>query len=161
MNSSACETVGSESAYDGSYVETREASVDDCVSSVSRQCWSLADAGLEECREALFRREGSVTAGSSWGKVPMWIFSSEGERLVPRKPLLLEVEDDGQVIFVSSGNFHVHAIGVTYEAALESFTEQLIHFYKKYENTPDGGVVGLAVRLKKIYNESFHYHVVG
>ena len=97
----------------------------------------------------------------SSGVVPIWGFSYGGERLGTRTPLALEVEHDGEAFFVSSKSFHVFACGSSFEEAFEEFSVQIIYFFNKYKNTPEGKTTGLATRLKIAYRESFEYHVDG
>lgn len=89
-------------------------------------------------------------------RVPMWLFFSGNRRLVCRSPVEVEVSPDEESgVLASCERLHVFAAGASYQEAIDSLHEQVVHFYEEYTALGDDDVVGRAVEIRRLYCEYF------
>ena len=88
-------------------------------------------------------------------KVPIWIFSADGERISCDRPVQVELrtEDDG--CYASCERLHVHSFGKSLRECLDDLNRQVVFFYNDYSMLSDDEVVGLAAQLRELYNNHF------
>lgn len=89
-------------------------------------------------------------------KMPVWLFISGERRLVCRRPVEVEISSDPESgVLVSCERLHVYASGFSYNEAVESLHEQVVHFYDEYTSLGEGDVIGQAVEIRHLYCEHF------
>ncbi|HEY2809663.1 MAG TPA: hypothetical protein VGI91_12795 [Steroidobacteraceae bacterium] len=96
-------------------------------------------------------------------RLPIWEFAAaDGARLYSRRPVEVkvtkEVADqqtpDPTYVF-SCESLHVFSSAATYDAALSSFHEQVVHFYFAYRDTDTRELAQEAANIQVIYRTYF------
>lgn len=89
-------------------------------------------------------------------KMPVWLFIFGNRRLVCRRPVEVEISSDPESgVLVSCDRLHVYASGASYQEAVESLHEQVVHFYDEYTSLSEDDVIGQAVEIRRLYCEHF------
>lgn len=98
----------------------------------------------------------NIASPLSAQRVPMWLFVSGNSRLLCRRPVEVEISrDDDDSVLVSCERLHVFADGESYEKAIESFHEQVIHFFREYTALDEGDLIGRAIEIRNLYRQHF------
>lgn len=88
-------------------------------------------------------------------RVPMWLFFSGSKRLLCRRPVEVEVSQDGAGVLASCERLHVFASGGSYQEAIDSLHEQVVHFFDEYTALEEDDVIGRAIEIRKLYRDYF------
>lgn len=88
-------------------------------------------------------------------RTPVWRFRGYGMVVVSSKPVSVHVGKRETLFFAENDNLGIFATGESRNEAIETFCEQLVHFYKHYKQVHWDRVTGEAHRLKKLYEDLF------
>lgn len=87
---------------------------------------------------------------------PMWHFVANGQRVYCRRPVEVEIrEDEEGSVIAACERLHVFASGATYDEAVESLSEQVVHFCNEYLSLSADDVIGQAVEIRELYHRYF------
>lgn len=101
--------------------------------------------------------------GSSMTRVPMWVFaSSDGNRVVSRRPVEVEVgregpdEDTvGPVYVFNCKKLHVFASAALYKDAEDQFHDQVVQFFLEYRAADPACLDDDAAEIQRLYKTYF------
>jgi hypothetical protein len=82
-------------------------------------------------------------------------FASGDRRLVASRPVEVTVTCEADCFIACAEGLHIWATGESPEAAKEDLVQQVVYFHDHYRRRPAESLVGLASRLKALYETSF------
>lgn len=87
---------------------------------------------------------------------PMWLFVSDDTRLLCPRGVEVEISQDEDCGYLAScERLHVFASGHTYQEAVDSLTEQVVHFYREYVALEEDDLIGKAIEIRRLYRDNF------
>ncbi|HZF27234.1 MAG TPA: hypothetical protein VEZ88_13295 [Steroidobacteraceae bacterium] len=72
-------------------------------------------------------------------------------------PAQVTTREDGSTYFVECEGLHVFASGSTAQEAIDSFHEQVVHFFHEYQVLGEDEVIGLGAELRQVYSQHFRH----
>lgn len=89
---------------------------------------------------------------------PIWRLQPKSTTIIFRKPLLVNMRREGDLVFVENETLSIYASGKTSEDAMIDFALHVLHFYEYYAKLSDNQVIGRAKELKKLYSALIERH---
>ena len=70
------------------------------------------------------------------------------------KPILVNVHHDGDLFFAENETLNVYGTGDTPQNAIHDLVMHIVHFFKYYKNIDESKLMGNALKLKALYQNS-------
>ncbi|MEW6534548.1 MAG: hypothetical protein AB1454_02870 [Candidatus Auribacterota bacterium] len=86
---------------------------------------------------------------------PLFEFPCVEKKVIFSKPIKVNIYKEDGWFFAENDTLNIFAVGETKEQAICEFSTIAIDMYEDYINTPDTDLTGLALKLKRIYQECF------
>jgi len=88
-------------------------------------------------------------------KAPVWVFVADSRRIFCHRGVEIEISEEDSAVQISCEGLHVFASGSSYNEAMESLHEQVVHFYDEYTRLAEDEVIGRAVEIRDLYCKYF------
>lgn len=88
-------------------------------------------------------------------KTPCWRFTDLNTVVLSSKPVSGRISKGESLFFAENENLNIYATGETRDEAIQTFSDQVTHFYHHYKRLSWDRVTGEACRLKKLYEDLF------
>jgi hypothetical protein len=94
-------------------------------------------------------------SGYRESRVPLRKFHADDMTLQPVKPLTIRVSKGEELWFAENDKLDIFAVGESPEEALSEFSKHLIYFYRHYRSKSENELMGRALELKRVFEDSF------
>jgi hypothetical protein len=106
-------------------------------------------------KPAPFEQHSGVTEEPGVHRMPMWLFVANGQRVICRRPVEVEIREEEDAVIAACQRLHVFSSGDSYEEAINSLHEQVVHFFQEYSALGEDEVIGRAVEIRELYHRYF------
>lgn len=90
-------------------------------------------------------------------RMPMWLFVADGFRVISRQPVEVLISKEEDVVVAQCVRLHVFASGDSRDEAIESLSEQVVHFFREYSGLDANELTEQAAEIQRLYRDNFEY----
>ena len=124
------------------------------LSFAAQSCDTIAASIKETLLHSQESFEG-IHAVEPLNYMPITEIDINGERKSLLRPILFGVAREGEVYIVENQALNIVASGETVAEAIADAKDTIVNDFGFYSTTPESGLVGLGVKLKKVYASLF------
>lgn len=83
---------------------------------------------------------------------PLFAIPIEGKSYKLSRAITVHITKEDNLYFVENETLMVYGCGESYQEAIEDLAVDILHFWQYYRNLSRNDVIGMAVKLKEIYD---------